>query len=366
MPGVNANKHALEIIKKAIVIDGHSDILIPLAEGRMSLSQRVEAPDPSTWEPPAGLVMEGRLKTNDSAHSFYYGPMGQYDIPRWLEGGVTAQVCTIYVSSYMLGRGLHRGLEMAWALFRAVEESEAFEMVTKAADITRIKQLGKCGAILSMEGFEALASDLRILDIYYRLGLRMAGLTHNRRNAFADGPQPNVQTGGLTELGRQAIRRMNELGIVIDMAHINEAGFWEILDLTTAPVVLSHSTGSMFNRVDQIPGSYPRPGLVLPRDRARLEALAANGGVLGIIFHDQGSLDNITADIGTALEVMGPDHVGLGSDFCGLEKAPRGLEDISRLPALVQQLVERGYGDEVILKILGGNFVRVFEQVWRD
>lgn len=362
-------RHAADLHRQAIVIDGHSDILIPLAETRMSLGQRIIAPDPQTWKPPVGLEQEGRTKTNDSAHSFYYGPMGQYDIPRWMEGGVTAQVCAIYISNYMLGRELHRGLEMAWALFRAVEENDNFELITKVEDIYRVKEKGICGGILSMEGFEALSSDIRLLDIYYRLGLRMAGMTHNRRNPFADGAQPCIQTGGLSALGKKAVQRMNELGIVIDLAHINEAGFWEVLDLTTAPVVLSHSTGSMFagQAPAGAPANYsPMPKLVLPRDRERLQAIAGNGGVLGIISYGKADLDGVVGDMETALEVMGPDHVGLGSDFCGLENAPRGLEDISKLPALTQRLVERGHSDDIILKILGGNYLRVFERVWKD
>ena len=231
----------------------------------------------------------------------------------------------------------------------------------------------KVGAILSFEGFEPLGPDLRFLDLYYKLGLRIASLTHTRRNLYADGAPLGLVSGaakggGLTALGRQAIRRMNELGIVVDLVHINDVGFWEILDLSQAPVICSHSTGTMFVTPGQeavgplgIPG---RPGLALPRDRERLEAIARNGGVLGIIFFYKETLDDVIADIETALEAMGPDHVGLGSDYYGLELAPRELEDVSKLPALTKRLVERGHSDEVILKILGENFLRVFEQVW--
>ena len=162
---------------------------------------------------------------------------------------------------------------------------------------------------------------------------------------------------------------MNELGIVVDLVHVNDIGFWEILELSQAPVVCSHSTGTMFVTPGQeavgplgIPG---RPGLALPRDRERLEAIARNGGVLGIISFYKESLDDVIADIETALDVIGPDHVGLGSDYYGLELAPRGLEDIGKLPAVTKCLVVRGHSDEVILKILGGNLLRVFEQVWK-
>ena len=367
MVAKNVDSHAQELHQQAIVIDAHGDILIQVADGKMRLTDRVEVPDPRTWDPPPGLGVGDSF--GFIPHTLHYGPMGQYDIPRLLEGGVTAQVFAIYYWDHEIVQGLHRGLMMAWALRQAAEESDEFELITTLEDIHRLKREGKCGGILSLEGCEALNSDLRMLDIYYWLGLRMASLTHCRRNIFADGPQKGIQTGGLTRWGRQAIQRMNELGIVVDLVHINEAGFWEILDLTTAPVVLSHSTGSMFAAPEQVGGRPPewidRPGLVLPRDRERLEAIARNGGVLGIIFENRLDLDGVVADMELALEVMGPDHVGLGSDYYGLARAPKGLEDISKLPALTRRLVERGHADEVILKVLGGNYLRVFGEVWK-
>jgi membrane dipeptidase len=361
--------HAEALHKQAIVIDGHSDILIPITDGKMRLKDRVEVPDPATWEPPLGLGSGAGAEFGFPQHAIHFGPMGQFDIPRFREGGITVQVCAIYLENDERDYALERGMAMAWCLHREVQESDEFELVTTVADIHRIKNEGKCGAILSLEGFEALGTDLRFLDLYYKLGLRIASLTHCRRNVFADGPQDGVKTGGLTTLGQQAVRRMNELGIVVDLVHINDVGFWEILDLTQAPVVVSHSSSTNFPAVgDKAPGQLgdlPRPGLVLPRDRDKLQALADNGGVLGVIWFYKKELDDVIEDIEIALDVMGPDHVGIGTDLYGLELAPRGLEDISKMPALTKRLVERGHSDEVILKILGGNYVRVFEQVWK-
>ena len=364
----NAEAHARELHEQAIVIDGHSDILIPVADGKMRLGDRVEVPDPATWKAPPGVGRGPGAELGLPLHAIYFGPMGQYDIPRFLEGGITAQVCAIYVGHSQLDWALRRGLEMTWCLHREVHDNDKLDLVTSVADIHRIKQEGRCGAILSFEGCEALGSDVRFLDLFHRLGLRMASLTHCRRNIFADGPQGDVITGGLTNLGRQAIKLMNQLGIVVDLVHINEIGFWEILELTTDPVVLSHSSSTMFPaarpEADGPLGVGARPGLVLPRDREKLEAIARNGGVLGIIFFYREGVEDIIRDIETALEVMGPDHVGLGSDLYGLGLASKGLEDISKVPALTKRLVERGHSDEVILKILGSNYMRVFEQVW--
>ncbi|RLE18363.1 MAG: hypothetical protein DRJ65_21530, partial [Acidobacteria bacterium] len=175
-------------------------------------------------------------------------------------------------------------------------------------------------------------------------------------------------TGGLTQRGKLAIKRMNQLGVVVDLVHINDVGMWEILELTTSPVVLSHSSHTNFPATDPerlSPLGMPRPQLVLPRDREKLKALAANGGVLGIIWFSKEDLHDVVSDIETAIEVMGPDHVGLGSDLYGLELAPKGLEDIAKVPAITRALVARGHSDDVVLKVLGGNYLRVFDQVWR-
>ncbi len=225
--------------------------------------------------------------------------------------------------------------------------------------------------MLTFEGCEALGTDPRLLDLYYELGLRSASLTHTRRNAFADGCWAADKQGGLTSLGRHVVERLDQLRIVIDLVHIGEVGFWEILELTDNPVILSHSTPTMFPDTsaasqDLVGGKLPRPRLELPRDRAMLEALAANGGVLGLIHLAHRDVESVVRDIETAIEVMGPDHVGLGSDHYGLELAPPGLENISKVPRLTEALASRGHSDETILKFLGGNYLRVFEQVWQE
>lgn len=361
--------------EQAIVIDGHCDILIPISEGKMRLGDRVTIPEPGEWIPPPELEQHPLVKFGAQAHTVYFGCMGQYDLPRFVEAGLTAQVFAIYLDDDKLHNALHHGLKMVWHLHQAVAEYENFELITRAADIRRLKREGKCGAILALEGGDALGGDIQMLDIYHKLGLRSASLTHTRRNIYADGCWAADPQGGLTALGKQLIRRMNELKIVIDLVHIGVAGYWEILELTNAPVILSHSTPTMFPRKEPagaadppaarpFGGQVPRPRLEIPRDKAVLEALAQNGGVLGITWVCHASLDDVVQDIETALAIMGPDHIGLGSDLYGAEAAPRGLEDISKIPAITSKLVERGHDEETILKILGGNYLRIFEQVW--
>jgi membrane dipeptidase len=262
-----------------------------------------------------------------------------------------------------LDRALQRGLEMTWWLHHEIESNPGFELVTSAGQIRRIQAEGKTGAILALEGFEAVGSDLRFLDLYYRLGLRMASLTHNRRNLYADGPQEGVKTGGLTVLGRQAVQRMNELGILVDLVHTNEACFWEALELSQAPVVVSHLHPYAFQRWR---GEEPQPHYNRLLDRPALEALARTGSVVGAIFFGHSTIAAVADNIITLLELAGEDHVGLGSDLYGLDHAPRGLETIDRLPVLTEELVKRNLSDEVVLKILGGNMLRLFEQVWKE
>ena len=362
-----ATSRAKTLHDRAIVIDGHSDILIPVTEGKMQLADRVTVPGLDS-PMPAGIG-GAFSKFGFSAHTAWFGCMGQYDLPRWREGGVTSQLCAIYLDDNWLRDPFRRGMEMVWNLHDQVGRTDGLVLATSVREIRQAKQEGTVALVLTFEGCDALANDPRMLDLYHAMGLRAASLTHTRRNAYADGCWAADRQGGLTALGRQVIERLNTLRIVIDLVHIGEVGFWEILEMSNRPVILSHSTSTQFP--DTSPegqelagGRLPRPRLELPRDRPRLEAIAKNGGVLGLIHFAQKSLANVVRDIETALDVMGPEHIGLGSDYYGFEFAPDGLEDISRVPRLTDALVARGHSDEVILKFLGENYLRVFETVW--
>jgi membrane dipeptidase len=193
----------------------------------------------------------------------------------------------------------------------------------------------------------------------------MVGLSHSRRNFFADGMQFDAHTGGLTLAGKDLVRRVKELGIVVDLAHLNQAGSWDVMEHSTQPVVLSHSSSrSYFPNEGEHPPRYPSADI--SRSRERLQALARNGGVFGVIFFRQANLETIVADIEYVVEQAGPEHVALGSDFYGVSEAPAALPDIWHLPALTDALARRGYADDVILNILGGNCLRVFQQVWKE
>ncbi len=361
---------ASDLHRRAIVIDGHSDILIPITEGKMSLEDRVVLPS-LDWVPPPGLDREPLVKFGFSPHTVWFGCMGQYDLPRWSEGGVTSQLCAVYLDDNWLRDPFRRAMEMVWNLHDQVARNDGLVLATTAKQIREAKQGGKVALVLTFEGCDPLAADPRMLDIFHIMGLRSASLTHTRRNVYADGCWSAERQGGLTALGRQVIERMNHLKIVVDLVHIGEVGFYEILEMTTQPVILSHSTSTMFpdtspESQDLAGGRLPRPRLELPRDRKMLEAIAKNGGVIGLIHFAHKSIDTVVRDIETALDVMGPDHIGLGSDYYGLEFAPEGLEDIAAVPRLTDALVARGHSDDVILKFLGANYLRVFEAVWGE
>ena len=356
--------------RQSIVIDGHSDILIPVTEGKMTLEQRVELPDPATWEPPLGFDIGPLADFGMSAHTAWFGCMGQYDLPRWKEGGVTAQVCAIYLDDEKLTNPFHRGMEMTWHLHREIERLDDLVLATTVEQIRQAKELGKVAIVLSFEGCEALGAEPRFLDLYYKLGLRVVSLTHTRRNLFADGCWAADKQGGLTNAGKALVDRLEQLRIVVDLVHIGELGFWEILERVSRPVILSHTTPTMFANSDPesrlAGGALPRTRLELPRDRPMLEAIAANGGVLGLIHVTHRNLKEVVDDIETALDVMGDDHVGLGSDYYGADLAPVGLEHIGKVPAITDELVRRGHADGTIRKFLGENYLRVFEATWGE
>lgn len=353
---------AAELHKQAIVIDCHSDILMPIADGHIRMGDDVQVPDPATWKPPF-LMPPPESRYTKWPRGSNFGCIGQYGLPHFLRGGLTAQVCAIFVDDDRLHDALRRALDMVWWLHHEVEENEALELVTTAADIRALKKQGKVGAVMALEGLEPVGYDLKMLDLFYKLGVRMAGLAHNRRSYYCDGTMHNIHTGGLTGPGKQAIRRMNELGIVVDVGHFDARGFWDALEVTSAPVVLSHRSPRKYFPLKPEDSPF-HPSYDLTRGRERLEALAENGGVFGVFLLVARDVADVVDDMEHVIDIVGPDHVGLGSDLYGLDVAPKGLEDISKVPAITEELVRRGYSDEVILKVLGENYMRVFEQVW--
>jgi len=326
--------------------------------------------------------------------------VGHVDLPRLRDGGVNAPFFALWVPTYYKGsEAVRRTLDLRdamQALFDAHPEQIALALT--AADIERITKSGRIAAILTIEGGHQIADSLGVLRMYYRLGIRSMTLTHLRNTDWADSSTDQPVHNGLTDFGRDVVREMNRLGMLVDVSHVSDKTFYDALAVSTKPVMATHSS---CRAISDIPRN-------LTDDMLR--ALAKNGGVVGINFGEgflnpqdaellkaavasiayeepsltgaeldayaakeyhrdiagkpsNATLDDAVAHIEHVIEVAGIDHVGIGSDFDGISSVPKGLEDISRMPALRSALRNKGYTDEQVRKIFGGNTLRVLRQV---
>ena len=230
---------------------------------------------------------------------------------------------------------------------------------TKVSDVREAERKGKVAAMLSIEGGEAVEADLGVLRMLHRLGVRAMTLTWNGRNQIADGAAEARTKGGLTNFGVELVGEMNRIGMVVDVSHISDAGFFDVIETTTKPIIASHSNCRALcnhrrNLTDEM-----------------IKALADKGGVMGMNFapdfidgrKENATLERLLDHVGHVVKIAGVDHVGLGSDFDGIETTPKGLEDVARMPYLTEGLIKKGYKEDYILKILGENFLRVFSEV---
>lgn len=302
-----------------------------------------------------GRVYEGQRRMGERSQ------LGQFDLPRALDGGLSCEFMAAFFYEGRAGGPIRQSLHFIDVLYQELEAfAEQAMLVLTAADVREAKQRGKVGLLLSMEGAEGVAGDLRVLRTYYHLGLRSLGLTWNRRNEAADGVGELRTGGGLSEFGRRLVGECNRLGILLDMAHLSPAGVRDVLAISEAPVVVTHANCHALwpharNLTDQ-----------------QLEAVARQEGVVGVtpvpLFLGE---DNLSAALATMLdhldhmiEVIGEDHVGIGLDFDGVGEArTEGIADVSQLPNITAGLLERGHTPQAIKKIMGGNFLRVMEKV---
>ena len=285
---------------------------------------------------------------------------GHVDLPRLRDGGVKVQIFALFVEpAYPPEQALARTLHL-WDVLRQaiVEAAGQARLCRTAAEVDTAIAAGVLAVIASVEGGEALGTDLRLLRVLHALGVRAMGLTWNGRNAIASGA--GDASGGLTAFGRDVVCEMFRLGMVVDVSHLNRRSFWDALAAARGPVIASHSNARALC-------DHPRN---LADDQIR--ALAASGGVMGMNFYprflasspERADLGRVCDHIDHICGLVGPAHVGLGSDFDGIAGVPRGLEDCSRLPALTAELLRRGYRRQDVRAILGGNFRRVFQEVW--
>ncbi|MDQ7096076.1 dipeptidase [Desulfosporosinus sp. PR] len=284
---------------------------------------------------------------------------GQWDLPRARSVDVALQFLAAFIESQSKpAMATWRGLELIEGVHRFVEANSAQAFLVQGkSDLERIPDPLKIGVLLSVEGGEILGENLFMVDVIFRLGVRALGLTWNQRNALADGVGEDTHSR-LTKLGQEVVKRMNQLGMLIDVSHLNEEGFWHVLNLSEYPIAATHSCAYAL---------CPHPRNLTDR---QLRALARQKGIVGVNFYPRFLKESglvtrqeVVRHICHIAEVAGAETVGFGSDFDGIDETPEGLEDVRDYAYLLEDLTKVGFSTKEIRQILGGNFMRVLTDV---
>ncbi|MGI6486957.1 MAG: membrane dipeptidase [Syntrophomonadaceae bacterium] len=283
-----------------------------------------------------------------------YTNSGQFDLYRARQAGVVLQFCALFTAE--TGDGALRSVLNQWDYFyqELAQNQDRAYSIRSWEDIAREPET-RIGCLIHLEGGEALGRDAGFLRLFYHLGLRSIGLTWNHRNLLADGVMEDASQGGLSHLGRQVVELAQELGMVIDLAHISERGFFDVLDLVDGPVMVSHSNA---RRICDHPRNL---------SDGQLQALAENGGIVGctlvpgFVGPGEPGLDEFIDHMVHISYMVGVEHVALGSDFDGVDTAV--LPDVSAYIAIPPALQQRGFNQEEIDKILKDNVLNLLEKV---
>jgi len=371
----NLYKKALNLLDRTLSIDSHSDTPLRLQDSTFDLGKKNER--------------------------------GCFDIPRMIEGKLSVEFFAIFVAN---GREKENPSQLAFEyienVYKAINKyNNIVSLAFSTKDVKRLYKEGKKIICLGMENGLPIEDDFGNLEMFYNLGIRYITLTHSRNNSICDSSTDTTETwGGLSPFGKKLVQKMNEMGIMVDVSHISDKSFWDVIKISKAPIIASHSCCRALS-------SNPRN---LTDDM--IKALAKNGGVLQLNFYpayldeeyekkaneyyknisvlldslrnlyknDQKKLreemlklrkifplpesvnvERLIDHIDHIVKLVGVDYVGIGSDFDGLSVFPKGLEDVSKLPIITYHLLKRGYSEKDIKKILGGNFMRVWENVER-
>ncbi len=298
---------------------------------------------------------------NDPDYNFFReNKRSHMDLPRMKKGKVNLQIMAMFIESqYKPYQSTARTFELCGCFHRLLREGK--DQLVFVKDVADIEYLEKnrdlVGLMMALEGGEAI-TNVDILHCLYALGLRLVTLTWNQRNLLADGVGESATGGGLTKLGKEIVREMNKLGMVVDVSHLSERGFWDVVGTCEGPFVASHSNAY---------GLTPHPRN-LKDDQ--ITALVKKGGILGINFATsfltdkaRASLQDVLAHIEYITSRWGFDCVALGTDYDGIHPTPEGLEDVSCLPNLTEALLAR-YKPENVEKIMGGNWKRVLVEIF--
>ena len=368
----------LSIHRRAIIVDMHADTTQRLVDENVDLQKQ---------------LADGHL-----------------DAVRAKQGGLDAQFFSIWVDPALFGSGGMSAIKRADVQIEAVRNlavrhPETWELATTAADVRRIATSGKIAALMGLEGGYAIDNKLENVERYYHLGVRYMSGAWSVSTDWAGSSGDEIgTTRGLTDFGRQVIREMNRLGMMVDVSHLSDKAFWDIVNTSAKPVIATHSG---CRAITNVPRNLTDEMIV---------ALAKTGGVVNVIFYPEHiepgwsekkkkvdaeiaplvqrasdeekgdaaqkklardrvraqeylkrlppvSVSRIVDHIDHIVKLVGVDHVGVGSDFDGIQAVPADLSSVADLPNLTKELLKRGYSESDIDKILGGNMLRVMEQV---
>ena len=285
---------------------------------------------------------------------------GHIDIPRLIEGHVSVEFFALYIEpQYKPIGALERTLKLIDVFYKELTENpEHLEQILEFSDIQKIKEKNKIGALLTVEGGEGIQEDLSLLRTLFRLGVRGITLTWNQRNAIADGASEGPH-GGISRFGETVIYEMNRLGMLIDVSHINRTGFLEVVEKSTRPVIASHSNARALC-------DHPRN-----LDDHQIRLLAEHEGVVCVTFvpdflvssGKKATIEAVADHVDYVRNLVGIDYIGIGSDFDGVDEVPTGLENISKMPDFISVLKRRGYTQQDLEKVCGGNVIRLLKKV---
>jgi membrane dipeptidase len=368
-------QRALAIHRRAIVVDTHNDVTTPMTNDDFDLSGN--PPEP--------------YRTN---------------IARMKKGGLTAEFFSLYIKPSYVTRGgaARRTLDMIDSVYRAVERHPNELMIaTTAADIRRAKAQNKIACLMGIEGGHAIENSLPTLREFHRLGVRYMTLTWNNANEWADSNRESKHNG-LTDFGKDVVREMNRLGMLVDVSHVGDKTMSDVLDISKAPIIASHSSARALSNVPRnIPDDllkriaknggvvqvnfysmFVDAATVAPQNAARNDKLKAQQAELNEKYKDDPErlaeesdkleaanplpplpISKLIDHIDHIVKVAGIDHVGIGADFDGANDMPEGARDVSMLPNITYELLKRGYSEPDIRKILGENLLRVMTQAER-
>jgi len=306
--------------------------------------------------------------------------LGSHYLPEFEAGDIGVVGAAIYIEDrYMPELGLRVGLDQIARLYAEVEKTDRFAICKTYQEIVNARAAGKIAILITMEGVEPLGDDLNLLRVFYELGLRAACLTHARRNAAGSGgifAASGSPRDGLTAFGRDLVRECERIGVILDLAHINPRGFEDIIGLTSKPLIVSHTNVRKFYDIERNISDE------------QIKAVGQRGGVVGVnailVSADakKSTIDHYVDHIEHVIGLIGIDGVGIGFDFCEylFHQLPKEIieEIASKLTTphfipdltnhtharnLTRKLIERGFDDDEIEKILFRNWMRIFEKL---